>query len=670
VTDLSENAKWALYYASLGWHVFPVHNAHDDGSCSCGNADCKAVGKHPRIREWEQTASTDPHTIESWWSRWPEASIGWAPGRSGHVVVDCDVKEVKGKDGKPFILDGEESLSIECGRLGIELPQTLWQRTGGGGKQFILGLPTGVKVQSRNAHLPGVDVKSSGGLVVLPYSKHRSGRRYEWPDGHYQTPVALCSEEVLGLLSRRGKDGDTEGKSPITGIDTWALLEGIEEGKRDDALVGLGIRHLKRGDHPAAVRALLREAAVSSGLDQQYADWKFEQAVKWVSENPPDALPDWLPDRAAAQAEIDAEIERKILDRLQTLRVNEEAKARLRREYSSRRGPVVVAHASELLAMPDPSWRVPNLLPEVGTFQMYGDSGVGKSFVGIDALLSIAAGVEWLGHFPVLGTGPVLYVAAEGGYDLGQRLRGWAQQRFGGRLPDGFFAMVEQSIDLRSADDTREVLAAAHERSVVAVLFDTWALHMPGGDENSSRDTGLVADVLKRFAVELRAVVGTIHHTGKNAERGARGSSAGRAAWDVEFSFDGNLLKQTKNRYGPKHQPIGVEMVEVAGTLVPQRIEAYTAINNGGMAVEDRIVEVVGLNPGANVTDVVSLLVTQDGQSVRKKTVTDTVAALIESGRLIDKGTGKQRAPKVLYAVDDGEGDAQGDEGVFREEPS
>ena len=60
--------------------------------CSCFRGEkCEDPGKHPRIKGWEEAATTDEGKIRAWWARWPEANIGIMTGaESGFVVLDVD----------------------------------------------------------------------------------------------------------------------------------------------------------------------------------------------------------------------------------------------------------------------------------------------------------------------------------------------------------------------------------------------------------------------------------------------------------------------------------------------------------------------------------------------------------------------------------------------------
>src|SRR5215211_72783 len=75
----------ALDYADQGWEVFPLHTPTANGGCSCGTACGKRAGKHPRTPNGLHDATTDPTTIDHWWSKWPDANIGIRTGPGSGV---------------------------------------------------------------------------------------------------------------------------------------------------------------------------------------------------------------------------------------------------------------------------------------------------------------------------------------------------------------------------------------------------------------------------------------------------------------------------------------------------------------------------------------------------------------------------------------------------------
>lgn len=145
----------ALQIASLGWPLFPLH----EPGCSCGRPKCPREGKHPRTRNGLKDATTDAAQIRKWWQRWPTANIGLRTG-FGLVVVDID--------GQP----GKESARR------LRLPLTVTTRTGRGHHLFYR-CETTIR-NSRGRLGAGIDVRGENGYVILPPSRHVSGRRYGW----------------------------------------------------------------------------------------------------------------------------------------------------------------------------------------------------------------------------------------------------------------------------------------------------------------------------------------------------------------------------------------------------------------------------------------------------------------------------------------------------------
>lgn len=175
----------ALTYAALGWRVFPVwemvphqmnmgavdESAVQAWKCSCGEGeDCGRPGKHPRLEAGVNEASTDRVKIEGWWTRWPQANIGIATGRgSGMLVVDADCSE-----GKPGVIN-LTALSVAGGGM----PNTPTVNTGSGGIHLYFLFDERLKT-GQNTVAPAIDVRSDGGYVIAPPSRHYSGKLYAW----------------------------------------------------------------------------------------------------------------------------------------------------------------------------------------------------------------------------------------------------------------------------------------------------------------------------------------------------------------------------------------------------------------------------------------------------------------------------------------------------------
>jgi len=185
-------------YVARGWAVLPLHSVKG-GACTCRErAQCPHPGKHPRCRGGVKAASNNLATVRSWWKRWPDANIGIATGAaSGFDVLDIDPRH-----------DGDDTLrswEMEHG----ELPTTISSLTGGGGSHhFFLHIPS----LFRNGELAsGVDVKTTGGYIVAPPSKHISGREYEWEGASHpdEVPAAAWPEWLIDLA--KGKAQEKQG---------------------------------------------------------------------------------------------------------------------------------------------------------------------------------------------------------------------------------------------------------------------------------------------------------------------------------------------------------------------------------------------------------------------------------------------------------------------------
>ncbi len=155
----------ALNLAACGFHVFPVVKG----------------GKTPLINKWPERATTDKPTIKEWWDLWPDANIGCHPGRSGHVVIDVDVKG--GVDGFASLRESFEGLPIvRLATTRKEAKSTGWNvETPSGGMHIWYTLPEGRTVSSPANWKLGVDIRSTGGYVLMPPSVI-DGRKnpYEW----------------------------------------------------------------------------------------------------------------------------------------------------------------------------------------------------------------------------------------------------------------------------------------------------------------------------------------------------------------------------------------------------------------------------------------------------------------------------------------------------------
>jgi AAA domain len=196
---------------------------------------------------------------------------------------------------------------------------------------------------------------------------------------------------------------------------------------------------------------------------------------------------------------------------------------------------------------------------------VYGESNCGKTFLALHMSLHVALGLALWGRKVLKGA--VIYVAAEGGLGIKERLDAFAKRHLTEEgvlhLEEIPFAVVPTAIDLCALDADAETLIRRiwetfpkdeYPDGVALVVIDTLSRAMAGYNENSSEDMTAFIRNCDRIRQALGCHVLIVHHVGKVVTAGARGHSALRAATDTEIEVvKGNgeaigMAKVTKQR--------------------------------------------------------------------------------------------------------------------------
>lgn len=211
------------------------------------------------------------------------------------------------------------------------------------------------------------------------------------------------------------------------------------------------------------------------------------------------------------------------------------------------------------------SWIVKGLLPRAGLAVVYGASGSGKTFLTLDLAGAVARGVDWRGHKVVQGR--VVVIVAEGASGFRNRLLAYCE--FNGVDPATLdILVIPEAPNFLDKAHIKDLITAIKKAGPVAlVLVDTYARVMAGGNENDAKDTGQAVahcDLLHRIT---GALVVLVHHSGKDASKGARGSGALRAAADMELEVlqlrDYRVATVTKMKDGEDNKEYAFRLHEV-----------------------------------------------------------------------------------------------------------
>lgn len=182
---------------------------------------------------------------------------------------------------------------------------------------------------------------------------------------------------------------------------------------------------------------------------------------------------------------------------------------------------------------------------------IYGPSNSGKTFFALDMAFHIATETPWRGNR--MKGGGVLYLAAEGGRGVVNRVVALRQETGCVDVP---LAIRRAGLDLlKSTADLQEVVDLAAEVNARAplalIVIDTLSRVMAGGDENGAADMTALIKNIDRIREITGAHIMIVHHSGKDAARGARGHSSLRAATDTEIEVqeeEGNRAAQVQKQ--------------------------------------------------------------------------------------------------------------------------
>lgn len=167
---LQDVTKWALYYLSIGWSIFPVK--------LIWNNDKKKWDKKPFIKweKYQNELASEEHAIQWFEKQFPYAYIGVATGaKSGIAAIDFEL----GADSSQF-------------------PDTVKSKTASGGNHFIYEHPKKY-VTGTIRVLPLTDIRGDGNFIVVPCGRDK----YEWVNPPHSMPLAPYPEK---LIKRLGSD--------------------------------------------------------------------------------------------------------------------------------------------------------------------------------------------------------------------------------------------------------------------------------------------------------------------------------------------------------------------------------------------------------------------------------------------------------------------------------
>lgn len=534
-----------MAYAAQGWPVFPVISNAD------GMPLADKERKAPATPRGFKDATTDTDQINKWWEENPDYNIGMCPEDAGFAVIDAD----PGANLAP-----------------LDLPPTYQVRTPRGGKHLYF---IGTCPPTINRLGPHIDTRGVGSYILLPPSIV-GGKGYEQinPDAAFAAlPLAIETR-----LARTAVKSDT-----VTGQSDLSVNRARGRSRLRD-LVNAGSVAISGSGGNSFTYQVACELVRDLGLPPD------EAAALMLEDWNDHCIPPWSEPELesicanAANYGQNASGSNAVASAAETFKgVSLDLPPELSRPTVNRFAPL---NGGQMLALPEPTWLIPDLIPADSVGLLVAPKANFKSFVALDLGCSIATGIDTIAGKPV-EAGPVFYGAHEGFALLGRmHYPAWCEGHGLDPKDDhGFFLMPGPYIDREGegqlfGDAIQERVDGDKLNAPKLIILDTYSKCMAGLDENDPRDVNKMIDLCQSYVKSWPgSSVLILAHSGKDLIKGTRGSSALEAGVDYVLELrreHGTTLVKLSTKFqrgGTEREAIQLQGVATAGSLVFKSIE-------------------------------------------------------------------------------------------------
>jgi len=508
----------ALQYSRFGLRIFPVHTVEKRPMPGYGWIELASTQTNHVYEDFERA-------IELWGD---QVSVAWALGLDGYLAVDIDVDEAHWPTWMPdLVLHAAVNLTkrgihlifrfperFECGNGTAEFPSQGWGEVRGKGGYIVIAGPDRV----------GLDLGQLGHAEPFPYP--------EWLTTYGGKTDVATAQEVIAFANEHAGVGTRPNK-----------IESIRKACADWSPKLAG--DPRRGRHPYAV--WLMTAAAEDALAGYYNFLAAHKIIKdwWKSVTPPErhgrefnGIVTWAVGRALAKAP-NPTVDQPQDDAPELSVIEGIRPSILPLEWSTFRARD--RHAED--------WLVEGFWPRRRAMLCHAKAGTGKSELALYVATCMAMGADpWTGYQEIEPI-RVAYFDFEMDEDqVDDRLNdlGFDDSFNLADLEDLRYFVLPPIAKLDTAHGAEAFLGALEHERVEAVIIDTFS-RVITDDENEAKTVQrffeFTGQALKREGIGQWR----IDHTGKDATKGARGSSAKNE--DVDFVWE---MKRTDDNAGLK----------------------------------------------------------------------------------------------------------------------
>jgi hypothetical protein len=297
---------------------------------------------------------------------------------------------------------------------------------------------------------------------------------------------------------------------------------------------------------------------------------------------------------------------------------------------------------------PEHRWLIEDLWADEAVGIVGGEPKCGKSFLALDIVVAVAAGVPCLRRFRPARGGPVLLYAAEDALHLVRtRLEGICHTA-GVALADlPIHVITAPNLRLDLAEDRAQLQATvAALRPILLVLDPFVRLHRI--DENASSDVAPLLAYLRDLQRGFALAVVLVHHARKGGQalragQALRGSSEFHAWGDSNLylrRIDDRLLLSVEHRAAPSQTDLPLALRGVADALALTVVDATPTPLIPRLAPIDKLEDTL-----ARSDRPLTLAELRHACRIRTAHVCQALAALTAQGRVRKTRAGYELAP-------------------------
>jgi hypothetical protein len=315
-----------------------------------------------------------------------------------------------------------------------------------------------------------------------------------------------------------------------------------------------------------------------------------------------------------------------------------------------------VIRADELpVCPPEHRWLIEDLWADEAVGIVGGEPKCGKSFLALDMLVAVAAGVPCLRRFQPARRGPVLLYAAEDALHLVRtRLEGicHAARISLAELP--IHVITAPTLRLDVADDRQQLQATiAAVRPILLVLDPFVRLHRI--DENASSEVAPLLAYLRELQRRFALAVVVVHHARKGAHalragQALRGSSEFHAWGDSNLylrRIEDRLLLSIEHRAAPLQSGLPLAWSAVDDALALHIVDATPAAPPPAPSPVEKLEHVL-----AQADRPLTLAELRQACRLRTARVCQALAALTAQGRVHKTAAGYQLTASSEISAD------------------